>query len=851
MDMDDVVDLTNCDREPIHILGRVQSFGALVAVSPDWIVNHASGNVDAFLGSSADDMIGMPMVDFIDGEILHTIRSRFQTIGHPDSVDRLFKIDIGRGRGRLDIAGHFSGRSIVLEFERSDEGEYGDTMSYVRPMIDRIGRADSVDQLCEHAVRQLRGLTGFDRVMVYRFARDGSGIVEAESARSGIDSFLGLRYPASDIPQQARELYRRNLLRIISDVGDEGHTIMPARDPHGDPLDLSLSTTRAVSPIHIEYLRNMGVSASMSVSIIVRGELWGLFACHHYDPRRLPYDIRTAAELFGQLFGFMLDQKLGDAEREGQVRARVLHDQLMAKLAGGVSIRQDFETIAGALGSVIPFDGAVGWVEGEFDATGITPTREEFMEFVRFLNTTAVSRVYHTDSIGRVYAKGKDFADRAAGLLALPVSRSPRDYIVLFRREIARTVTWAGNPAKPATAGPHGTRLSPRKSFEAWKETARGMSEPWTDADVRAAEALRITLLEVVLRLADAAMRERNQAQERQELLIAELNHRVRNILNLIRSLVTQSSAETGSVAEFTEVIGGRIHALARAHDQITQQHWNPASTHDLVRTETAAYVGANDDRLSFTGPDVLLQPNAFTTLALVIHELVTNSAKYGALSDAVGHIMIDILPQQDGGIALGWRERGGPPIVRRPKRRGLGTTIIERSVPYELDGSADVRFEPSGLTATFVIPAAHIARIATHSSSRPVRTAPAASAPRRQTPRILNGDVLLVEDNFIIGMDAEQFLKDLGANRVHVSSSVSDALRLINRSKLSFAVLDVNLGLETSEAVAELLESKGVPFIFATGYGEGSLTEKFPASRVVLKPYDRISLEQAISERL
>lgn len=841
----EAIDLTNCDREPIHILGRVQSFGALISVSSDWMINHASTNIEQFLGIEAEQLIGSPLNTVLCADAVHDIRSKLQLLHGGDAVERIFGLTLQDEGSKFDVAVHMSGRSIVIEIEASDKNTRSDYMSYVRPMIDRIGKAESVDALCEVAARQLKALIGFDRVMVYRFEDDDSGTVIAEALKPGMESFKSLRYPASDIPKQARALYKRSLLRIISDSSDEGHSIIPATNPDGEPLDLSLGTTRAVSPIHLEYLRNMGVAASLSVSIIKRGKLWGLFACHHDQVKTLPYSVRTAAELFGQLFAFVLDQKESDENRSEATRGRILHDQLMAQIAEDSSISDNFETITAAINSVIPFDGVVGWIDGQFQSSGSVPTQEEFLGLVRFLNTTAASRIYSQKKLISVYPAAEQFGDRAAGLLVLPVSRTPRDYMVLFRREVAQSVQWAGNPEKPVEVGPNGIRLTPRKSFEAWQEIVRHQCEPWSEAEIQAAEALRITLLEVVLRMTDASEKERAKSQERQELLIAELNHRVRNILNLIRSLIAQTSSQDRSISDYTEIIGGRIHALARAHDQITRENWSPSSLHELIRTETDAYLGSKSDRVNIIGADPLLVPTAFTTLALVIHELVTNSAKYGALCDRTGSVTVELESLEDGALRIRWTEQGGPTIQSPPIRRGFGTTIIERSIPYELKGKAEVRYEATGLCAEFMIPRHNISEYA----AEPDEHAAKEREPEKTTVR-LSGDVLLVEDNMIIAMDAEDFLRELGADNVHVTASVQDAIEIANRTKLSFALLDVNLGSETSEPIARHLLELGIPAAFATGYGETTaLAQSLPTVPVIQKPYDQAAISAVLQK--
>ncbi|GJD76808.1 signal transduction histidine kinase [Methylobacterium gregans] len=831
------IDLTSCDREPIHILGAVQAFGFLLAVSPDWIVTRASANAPDWLGRPVADLLGLPLDAVLDGEAIHLLRGHLQTLRGPDAVDRVFAVRLLPDRPPFDVALHLSGSAIVIEAEPSAP-EHLNAGNLVRNMVTRLQQTVDFDPLCREAARQMRALTGFDRVMVYRFSPDDSGEVIAEAVRSGLDRYLGLHYPASDIPKQARALYERNWLRIIADVNAAGSAVLPARDPAGEPLDLSLSTLRTVSPIHLEYLRNMGVSASLSVSILRNGRLWGLFACHHTEPRHISLERRTAAELFGQMFSWILESREREVVAAQEARSREIHTRLMSAMASGGTSLEGLADFADELSGIVPCDGLGLWVNGTITLQGATPTREEFTGLVRFLNRTAASRAYATDEIGRFHEPGRDFTERAAGMLAVPVSRTPRDFLVFFRSEVARAVTWAGNPEKPAIPGPNGVRLTPRKSFEAWREVVRGRSLPWSEVEIRTAEALRVTLLEVILRLTDSAERVRRESQERQELLIAELNHRVRNILNLIRGVITQSRAHAESAEAFIEVVGSRIQALARAHDQVTSGNWGPGSLRDLIQLEAGAYLGARADRVRLSGTDVLLEPQAFTTLALVVHELMTNSAKYGALRDSAGLVAVSWERDALDHLVLHWCESGGP-AVQTPTRRGFGTALIERSIPYELKGEAEVRYELTGLRARFTVPPAFV-RAAPPRPERPV-------APKPATPLRLEGTVLVVEDNMIIALEAEEVLTALGAGAVDMAASVREALRLIEAAPPDRALLDVNLGSETSVAVARRLTELGIPYAFATGYGESfRIPPDLGTVPVIKKPYDAEALRQA-----
>ena len=247
--------------------------------------------------------------------------------------------------------------------------------------------------------------------------------------------------------------------------------MLPPRDPEGEPLDLSLSTLRTVSPIHIEYLRNMGVAASLSVSILRNGKLWGLFACHHMEPRHISLERRTGSELFGQMFSYVLENREREAEVAQEGRSREIHTRLMSALASGGTSLEDLSGFLDELSGIVPCDGIGLWVNGEITLQGATPTAEEFTGLVRFLNRTATSRPYAVDEIGRAHEPGRDFTERAAGMLAIPVSRTPRDFLVFFRSEVSRTVTWAGNPQKPANPRPERRPAQPAQEL---RGVARG-----------------------------------------------------------------------------------------------------------------------------------------------------------------------------------------------------------------------------------------------------------------------------------------------------------------------------------------------------------------------------------------
>lgn len=846
------VDLTNCDREPIHLLGRVQSFGFLVAVSSDWIVGHASVNVDQYLGVEAEALIGEPLSTYIAAPTIHAIRNRLQTLNHSGGRERLRDLVLDTEKSeRFDVTIHVieETATTVLEFERSRSSDSPEEeLLLVRSALPRLSKHNSIERLCRDGARYLQFMTGFDRVMVYQFLPDDSGQVIAEARQSRLEPFLGLRYPATDIPKQARALYRRHTLRLIANVAEDGIAVVPGRGANGRPLDLSSSVLRSVSPIHLEYLRNMGVGASMSVSIVINGELWGLFACHHEAPLVVDHVKRGVAEMFGELFSLMLANRINDDERKSDDEVRRLTNKFSASISPDTDPMVAMGPMLEQFSKLLGADGFAIVIDKERRTFGNAPSVDKVSRLVRFLNTASANRIYSSHHIGSLFPGTENPGDDAAGLLAIPISRSPRDYIIFFRREVIKSVTWAGNPDKPVEYGPNGARLTPRKSFEAWRDEQRGHSEIWTASDIRIAEQLRMVMLEVVLRFTDEVARERKSAQERQELLIAELNHRVRNILSLVKGIISQSRGTQLSVDDYINILDTRIQSLARAHDQITQQNWAAASLHKMIEVEAASYLGESRERIRITGEDCRLESDAFATMALVMHELTTNSAKYGALSSSAGHVEITTRMEDDGSYTMNWLERGGP-AVQAPKRRGFGSTIVERSIPYELKGEASIDYELAGVHAFFRLPQKHVKAAPKVEDASPKKGAARKTALSKNA---MPKRFMIAEDNLILAMELEDILLSCGADTVDVASSLSDGKTIAEQSELDFAILDVNLGSATSFPIADILAERGVPFGFATGYGEELKVPKSLGERKCLaKPYDRDSIQSFLREAL
>ncbi|MGH1396286.1 MAG: ATP-binding protein, partial [Trichormus sp.] len=369
----------------------------------------------------------------------------------------------------------------------------------------KLQAATTISELSQILVKEVQKITGFDRVLVYRFDENWHGSVIAEEKPEYLTSYLGLYYPASDIPQQARKLYTQNWLRLIPNVNYQPAKIIPTNNPiNNRPLDLSSSVLRSVSPLHIEYMQNMGVSASMSISIIKNQQLWGLISCHHQSPKYVPYEIRSACEFLGQMTSIEMSAKEDSEDIAEKIKVKSVH----SKLIEYISIENNFiDALIHHQPNILDLvnaEGAAVCFNGQCYLVGNTPTTPDIHDLVEWINQNLHQEIFFTDSLAAVYPEAENLRNVASGLMALSISKSQKNYILWFRPEVVQTVNWGGNPHKPVEVTVNGgTRLSPRKSFELWKETVLLKSLPWKSYQVNAALELRSAIIGVVLRKAD------------------------------------------------------------------------------------------------------------------------------------------------------------------------------------------------------------------------------------------------------------------------------------------------------------------------------------------------------------
>lgn len=523
-------DLAYCAQEPIHIPGAIQSYGYLFVCSkPKLKLLQVSANVEALLGRSPEALLGQTLAVQLDDELARQVWEAAQDA-------RLGEVELKRlhiaGR-TFDLAAHESEDAIVLELLPFDEGAQQVEAGLLRA-VRALQSITDIEALRRTVVQVVRELTGFDRVMLYRFDEAGHGEVIAEDKLERLPPYLGLRYPATDIPAQARELYRSNWLRLIPDAAYEPVPLVPERRPDtGKALDMSHAVLRSVSPIHREYMANAGFAASMSISLLDRGELWGLISCVHCTPRRLSQPVLRACESIGRLMSLQ-HGALQEFQKRTQREAKqsLLQRLAVAMRASRRDVPMGLLREPQALLELVGAAGAAIAVDEEIQSIGRCPPVVEIDALAKHVLQLQQRGVFHTDHLQELHPPAAHYTDVAAGVLAIAAPPPVRRVVLWFLPEQMQTVNWAGKPVKRVEQGPEGPRLHPRRSFELWQDFVSGRSRAWTPTELWAAAELRRSLIE--LDLERRVVREREAVRAREELL-GVVSHDLRTPLSVIR----------------------------------------------------------------------------------------------------------------------------------------------------------------------------------------------------------------------------------------------------------------------------------------------------------------------------
>jgi chemotaxis family two-component system sensor kinase Cph1 len=499
------LDLTNCEREPIHIPGSIQPHGVLLALAePDLTIVQVSANVDVWLKRQPTTVLGRPLHTLLDAEQYRELRERLAREQVDENPLYVLTMAVSGVDQLFDAIVHRHNRMLVLELEPAAPSNQALALRVYRMVKSAVVACQQTVRIREFAQTlcgAIHKLTGFDRVMVYQFQPDGTGVVIAEEKGADYETYLDLHYPASDIPRQARELYLRNWLRLIPDVQYQPVPLLALTPDHPSiPLDMSYAALRSVSPIHIEYLKNMGATASMSISLIRQNQLWGLVACHHHSgPHLLSYDVRAACEFLGHVVSLQIDEKEAAEDATYTIALQSMQAQLVQHMSVASDVVAGLTNFTPNLAQYIDAGGVAICIDAQCVRMGVTPPEPAIRELIEWLSHEVSDSVFATDALPRRYPAMAPFKEAASGLLAVRLNRSQPNYLLWFRPEVIQTVKWGGNPEKPVTLVDGAARLGPRSSFEVWKQTVTETSLPWRECEVTAARDLRRAIIDLVL----------------------------------------------------------------------------------------------------------------------------------------------------------------------------------------------------------------------------------------------------------------------------------------------------------------------------------------------------------------
>ncbi|MFY0733517.1 MULTISPECIES: histidine kinase dimerization/phosphoacceptor domain -containing protein [Aurantimonas] len=698
-------ELTLCDREPIHIPGSIQPHGMLLVADRGTLdVVAGAGNIE---GRLAPQWLGRPLASLIGSAAVEI------ALGIEDETSAVLDPVTGL-ENSLDGVAHRTGEYLLIELEDAERA--GASTARIFTRIEEAGAAlarthDLLD-LCEAAVQQFRAITGYDRVMIYRFHEDGAGSVVAEDRAAHLVSFLNHQFPATDIPKQARALYIRNRIRVIPDVCYEPAPIRAAESGLSE-VDLSDVGLRSVSPIHIRYLQNMAVGASASISIVMDGHLWGLVACHHDEAKTISLSDRTACRILAHTLSQQIAAKDEAELTRERVRIRASEDTALALYDPESSFESFVEGAGSELCRMLGADGLAVLSGTQISTFGRCPDEADLRRIGEWVKDKAAPFPFLTDRLALHWPEAEAFLSLASGLLAVSLSTETPICLIWLRAEKIETVEWAGNPHKGASTDPNAV-LTPRSSFETWSDTVRGRSRPWSIAEVESASRVGRLLRErrQAIRLKELnrdlleTVRENQLLLQQKGFLLREVNHRVQNSLQLVAAFLRMQARDLDDVGTKSQLSEAqrRLNAVALVHRRLYSGE--SVEIVDLSRyirdlwTDLASSMdGAWAERARLDLAPVQIAADRAVHVGLIMTELVINTQKY-AYDGKAGPLAIR-LDQHLGRFRLAVSDRGAG---KSRDHQGFGSKMM-RAMVDQIEGTLEEAGNRPGLVTTVSAP--------------------------------------------------------------------------------------------------------------------------------------------------
>lgn len=667
------VDTRACDQEPIHLVNAIQPHAALLVLEePGLTIRQASANTREFLGVAADTLVGQSLALALGSENTAMLRAGLASQNLTGVLAHLGCLEtLPHGVAPLHVFGNRIDDFLLLEFERADDRDPRQALASLRGLRDatqHLRQTEMLEAFLEVAVEQIRAFSGFDRVMAYRFAEDGSGEVVAEAMLPGLESYLGLHYPASDIPEPARRLFALLPLRHLPDVAYTPVPLYPERptDVSERPVDLSYCFSRSVSLLYTLYLRNMGVKATLVMPLIGDGELWGLISCmHHSAPFYLAYEQRIPLEVLAQQVSQLLGSRVALEQLQYRGRLDGVLGRLIHTMGQSESLVQALMEGETHLLSAIDAEGLALLTGGEIHLLGKTPSQEQVLALADWLSDNP-DEVYATHRLSACYPPAKAYREQVSGLLTLCLSRRSSDRILWFRPEVLTEVSWAGDPRKPVEIVDHDNtqRLMPRTSFALWTETVRGQSRPWLECERDYATRLLRAILDMMVERVSHLTRVNAELELRNAELDSfayaashDMKEPLRGIYNMIEFLLMEErerlSAKGRERMNTVLQLARRMTSLLDALLQYSRVGRNPLNLRDVP---LAIVVREAIDVIRHAYPEAVLEIEVHPELSVtrcdrvwvgtVFQNLISNAIKYN--HHPVKRVEIGCDPQHD-----------------------------------------------------------------------------------------------------------------------------------------------------------------------------------------------------------